>query len=141
VEVTALVGWRRSIAELYALMRREREPARAHEMWRRRRDELFRRHPQSPLAADDSLRATGLQYFGYDPELRFEVPLRPASRTEALRIDSSDGQVRLALVGRLLIPELGVDLDVWWLAHYGGGLFVPRRHRRHADLRRRPVPA
>jgi uncharacterized protein (DUF1684 family) len=29
-------------------------------------------------------------------------------------------------VGRVEVPQIG-SLDVWWLAQYGGGLFVPLR--------------
>jgi uncharacterized protein (DUF1684 family) len=126
-EAVELANWRRRIAELYAAVRREPDPSGAHELWRRVRDELFRSHPQSPLAADDPLRASGLPYFPYDPALRFEVALLPPNRTETLRPPTSDEQLRLDLVGRIVIPELGIAVDVWELAQYGGGLFLPLR--------------
>ena len=126
-EVLALAGWRRAVSELYAAVRREPDAATSHELWRRGRDALFRRHPQSPLAADDALRDSGLRYFPYDASLRFEAALQPANRPETLRVDTSDGRVRLGLVGRVPLPELGIGLDVWWLGQYGGGLFVPLR--------------
>lgn len=122
-----LASWRRAVAELYAAVRRESVPAIGHERWRRGRDELFRSHPQSPLAADDPLRASGLPYFGYDPSLRFELPLLPPRRTETLQPEASEGRLRLDLVGHLAIPELGITLDVWWFAQYAGGLFLPLR--------------
>jgi uncharacterized protein (DUF1684 family) len=125
--VLALVGWRRAVAELYAAVRNTPDPHRAHEIWRQGRDDLFRRHPQSPLGEDDRLRETGLPYFPYDPSYRFEVELRPATRSETLRVDTSDGQVRFGLAGCVVIDQLGVGLDVWWLASYGGGLFLPVR--------------
>jgi uncharacterized protein (DUF1684 family) len=122
-----LAGWRREVSELYAAVRNAADPAEAHALWRRRRDDLFLGHPQSPLPEDDFLRATGLPYFPYDPALRFEVPVQPAARPETLALETSDGLVRLDLIGRIAIPELGFGLDVWQLAQYGGGLFVPLR--------------
>jgi len=126
-DVLTLADWRRAVSELYATVRREPDPQRGHELWRRGRDELFVRHPQSPLTSDDSMRATGLQYYPYDPTLRFSAELQPAVGEPALRLDTSDGHVPLSLVGRLSIAELGVELCVWWLSQYGGGLFLPLR--------------
>jgi uncharacterized protein (DUF1684 family) len=126
-DVLTLTHWRRAVAELYAAVRVEPDPQRGHRLWREGRDELFRRHPQSPLAADDSLRAVGLPYFAYDPELRFEVPIGAPGRPQSLRIETSDGVVPLELVGRVEIAELEIGLDVWRLAQYGGGLFLPVR--------------
>jgi len=74
-----LAGWRRDVSELYAGVRAEDKPERGHAMWRYRRDELFRTHPQSPLPAGHPFRTSGVPYWPYDPELRFELPLRPAA--------------------------------------------------------------
>lgn len=49
-EFLELAGWRRAVAGLYAAVRAEGDPARGHELWRQGRDELFLKHPQSPLA-------------------------------------------------------------------------------------------
>jgi hypothetical protein len=62
-----LAGWRREISELYAAVRADEQPRRGHELWRRRRDELFGSHPQSPLPPGDPLRTSGLPYWPYDP--------------------------------------------------------------------------
>jgi uncharacterized protein len=122
----ALAHWRRTVAELYAAVRAEPDPRSGHDLWRRGRDELFRGHSQSPLAADDPLRTTGLPYFPYDPALRVAAPLRSAP-PQTLNVTTSDGTVRLERAGRVTIGELGIRLDVWWLDQYGGGLFLPVR--------------
>ena len=122
-----LAAWRRAVAELYAAVRQEPAPERAHEIWRAGRDELFQQHPQSPLAADDPLRTTGLPYFRYDPELRFDAALEPVDDTVRRTVETTDGAVPFDLIGRVVVDELGVSLDVWWLAGYGGGLFLPVR--------------
>jgi uncharacterized protein (DUF1684 family) len=73
-----VASWRRLTNELYAAVRAEDHPRRGHELWRRGRDDLFRSHPQSPLPPGDPLRDTGLPYWPYDPQLRFDLPLLPA---------------------------------------------------------------
>ena len=124
-----LADWRRRVAELYAQVRSEDRPERAHQVWRAGRDTLFRSHPSSPLPAGDPLRETGLPYWPYDPAVRFELPLLPPRETRRYDLPAGDdGTVTLAPVGRVEIPgPVNAAVDVWWLQQYGGGLFVPLR--------------
>ncbi len=124
-----LTGYRRSVTELYAAVRAELDPERGHALWRAGRDELFRTHPQSPLPPGDPLRDTGLRYWPYDPELRFEVPLLPDSGTTALSLPTGgDGTTTMRPAGRVELPSpIGATVDVWWLRQYAGGLFLPLR--------------
>jgi len=123
-----LTSWRRAISELYAAVRAEDDPQRGHALWRRGRDELFRSHPQSPLPPGDPLRATGVPYWPYERELRFEVPLLPAGREVSLPVTTSDGMTPMTLIGRVQLPSpLDAVIDVWWLQQYAGGLFLPLR--------------
>ena len=78
-----LADWRRQVSELYAAVRAQDDPERAHALWRSGRDALFRAHPQSPLPPRDPLREAGVPYWAYDPALRFELPLLPRTRTGA----------------------------------------------------------
>jgi hypothetical protein len=122
-----LVDWRRRVAALYAAVRAEDDPRRGHERWRQGRDELFRSHPQSPLPPGDPMRATGVPYWPYDPELRFEVRLLPAGEL-TLNVPTSEGVTAMDRVGCLrLPPPLDAVIDVWWLRQYGGGLLLPLR--------------
>ena len=124
-----LAGWRREISELYAAVREQDKPERGHALWRSRRDELFRTHPQSPLLPDDPLRAIGLPYWPYDLDLRFELPLLPVPEPTRLSIPADgDGMTSLRLIGRVELPSpLDASIDVWWLQQYAGGLFLPLR--------------
>jgi hypothetical protein len=123
-----LADWRRRVNELYAAVRASDDPERGHTIWRSGRDGLFRDHPQSPLLPDDPLRKTGLPYWPYDPALRFEVPLLPAPGPTELSLPTDGGSVtQLLRVGSIDLPPLGVQVDVWWLTQYGGGLFLPLR--------------
>jgi uncharacterized protein (DUF1684 family) len=124
-----LADWRRRVAELYTAVRAADSPEAGHALWRAGRDALFRTHPQSPLLPGDRLRETGLPYWPYDPDLRFELPLRPISDGEQMAVPTGgDGITNLLQVGRVELPEpLGGSLDVWWLEQYAGGLFLPLR--------------
>jgi uncharacterized protein (DUF1684 family) len=123
-----LVDWRRRVAELYAAVRAEGDPARGHAVWRAGRNELFRSHPQSPLRAGDPMRESGVPCWPYDPAMRFEVELRPASPEEMAVPTDGDLTTTMRRVGRVELPApVGGTVDVWWLRQYGGGLFLPLR--------------
>jgi hypothetical protein len=125
----ALAEWRREVFDIYREVRLDRNPERAHARWRERRDRLFREHSQSPLAVDDPLRETGVPYWPYDPRLRFSVPVLRAARPARRSLPTEGEEVtELRQVGWVELPEaLGPRLALWWLAQYGGGLFVPFR--------------
>ena len=76
--------------------------------------------------SEDRAAFTGLPTRPYEAGWRFELPLLPA---EPVRLDvetGTDGTVPFERVGFVDVPGIGT-LDVWQLASYGGGLFVPVR--------------
>ena len=126
--MTALevADWRRQVFALYASVRSSTDMHAAHDLWRRGRDRLFAEHPSTPLLPADRTDFTGLKVRPYDPDWRFEAPLlsAPAARIEVET--GTDGVVPFERVGLVDIPSVGT-LDVWRLASYGGGLFIPVR--------------
>lgn len=123
-----LVGWRRTVAELYADVRAQADAAHAHQQWRAGRDELYRHHPSSPLAADDPLRESGIPYWPYDPAMRFTAELSSPGTKRTMTVPSSDGDIKMVLTGHVhLGGSIDANVDVWWLDHYAGGLFIPLR--------------
>ena len=120
-----LSDWRRRVAALYAQVRDAADPETGHRLWRTGRDELFSTHPQSPLEPHDPLRSSGLPYWPYDPALRLTVELRPAESAHLDIPTANDGIIGMDRVAQ--VAMLGRTVDVWWLAQYGGGLFVPLR--------------
>ena len=130
-----LADWRRRVAELYAAIRADDDPERAHARWRSVRDELIGKHPQSPALPGDPLRAGGVPYWPYDPALRWTVPVEPATEPQRLAIDTGpDGITRLEQAGWVTLPApVGRRLAVWWLDQYGGGLFLPLRDATAGD--------
>ena len=76
--ILELADWRRTIATLYADVRRlaATDPAAALAQWRTTREALYRDHPQSPVP--EGGRATfQARHFEHDPALRFEVAVDP----------------------------------------------------------------
>jgi len=127
--------WRRRVFALYAEVRRisDSDPAEAHGLWVRVRDELFTSHPASPLLPRDRAGFAGLPVTAYDPAWRFGLELHDDRSAERLEVDTgTDGVVPFERLGSVHVPAVdsehpGSELDVWRLASYGGGIFVPVR--------------
>jgi uncharacterized protein (DUF1684 family) len=115
-----LLDWRRRVAAIYRDVRDATDPAAAHARWVAARAELFATHPQS---AD---RDAQLSYAPYDERWRFEVPLLPAPQRRIEILTATDGVVPFERIGKVELAGVG-SLDVWWLASYGGGVWLPIR--------------
>ncbi len=124
MDAFATVDWRRQVFALYAEVRATADHAAAHDLWRRTRDQLFVSHPASPLLDDDRDSFTGLPVPAYDPAWRFDVEVRDAPPVRIEVESGTDGTVPFERLGIAEVPGVG-SLDVWRLASYGGGLFVP----------------
>ena len=124
--MTALevADWRRRVFSVYERVREARDPAAAHDLWRRERDDLFANHPSTPLLPEDRAEFTGLPMQPYDPAWRFEVALRAVDARRMEVETGTDGVVPFELIGIADVPGVGA-LDVWRLASYGGGIFLP----------------
>ena len=124
--MTALdvADWRRRVFATYAAVRESTDLFAAHDLWRRERDDLFANHPSSPLLPEDLAEFTGLPVKPYDPDWRFEATLTPTDGRRMEVETGTDGVVPFELVGVAEVPGMG-PLDVWRLASYGGGIFIP----------------
>ena len=134
MNATALLDWRRQTAALYAAIRSAPDVRAAHEYWRDERNRLLASHPQSPVPAERRDEFRGVPVAPYDPSLRFTVPLDtdvPPARIETRT--GTDGVVPFERAGVVHLAGVG-DLDVWWLASYGGGVFLPIKDARTDDL-------
>jgi uncharacterized protein len=124
-----LLDWRRQVFTAYAMVRASADAEQAHAHWRSVRDDLFARHPQSPIAPDRRAAFGGVPVAAYDPAWRFELPIESDVEHASIEIATgTDGIVPFERVGVARIPDVG-QLDVWALRTYGGGLFVPLRDR------------
>ena len=126
-----LLDYRRRVSEMYRQVRTLGSSApEAHACFRRVRDELFQTHPQSPLDEQQKAASQGLRYFDYDPA--FRVVARADTRVEPVsyQLDlGQDGPVTLRQFGQVSfeIPTGSGTLGLFWIAGYGGGLFLPFR--------------
>ena len=123
-----LLDYKRRVLGLYARAREAAsDPAAAFADWVAGRDELFAHHPQSALAPGPRSSFDGLAYFPYDPAARVLGEVTPAPRRR-YDVPSSDGSTmsfdRVAEVSFVLGAE-PCALELYWLAGYGGGLFLP----------------
>ncbi|MCM0676201.1 DUF1684 domain-containing protein [Micromonospora phytophila] len=113
-----LLDWRERVARLYL------SPVDLAG-FRAGRDALFADHPQSPVPPPDRPGFTGLRYFPPDPAAVVEAPLRPATGELAVDTGGPDGVVRYRRVA--VADTAWGPLTLWWIAAYGGGLFLPLR--------------
>ena len=127
-----LLDWRRRVAAMYAEVREAMEapdadPPAIAARFRASRDRLLRDHPDSPLIPTDRTTFSGVPYWPYDPAWRFEAEVEPLPPPGSPPIATSiTGQAfALTRIGRVDLP-VGA-LEVYWIAVYGGGVFIPFR--------------
>jgi hypothetical protein len=71
----------------------------------------------------------GSPFFNYDPEWRVEAEVEPVDEDFALIDHSGEGATRFVKAGiaHSVVGGETIDLDLYWLDSYGGGLFLPFR--------------
>ncbi|MBY5163298.1 DUF1684 domain-containing protein [Salsipaludibacter albus] len=129
-----LLDYRRRVADLYRQVRSTADPAVAHRTWIDGRHELFADHPQSPVA--DRASFTGIDYFDHDPSWRLVGRFVPGDDRPAADVaHSGDGTTPFRPIGTVTFHRDGTDheLEVLWLAGYGGGVFLPFRDATNGD--------
>jgi hypothetical protein len=124
VDELTLLDWKRRIFELYAEIRRDRDPEHAWRHWRDVRDELFRTHPQTPIPA--GMQFERIPYFDYDPALRVLGTVEPAERETREIATSGEHPYSFTRFGRTRFDLAGAEhtLDLYWLDGYGGGVYL-----------------
>lgn len=126
----SLADWRRKVAELYASVRAQAQadPKAAWLEFRAARESLFRMHPQTPLNARQAKAFSELHYFDYDPNWRLLAQVHPDKSGELRKIDlGPDGMFAYRPFAsiRFECPRGAGELRLYWVAGYGGGLFLP----------------
>jgi uncharacterized protein len=118
VDALELTDYRAAVARIYL-------DAQDLGDFRARRDELFRTHPQSPIPPAERDGFAGLPYFAPNDEAIAEVEVRAEPGEIEIDTGGPDGVVHYDRVGILDTPW--GELSLWWIAAYGGGLFLPVR--------------
>jgi uncharacterized protein (DUF1684 family) len=105
-------------------------PASVLKRFREARNDLFAHHSQSALDEEQRQNFRGLNYFPYNPAMRFVVDIdstvEPTQLTVAMNAEES---MTMTTVGRVQfsVDSEPVALSIYWLNIYGGGLFLPFR--------------
>jgi uncharacterized protein (DUF1684 family) len=126
-----VADWRRRVFALHAAVRERsiHDPSGAHTHWIAERNALFASHPATPLLPEDRAEFTGLPVTEYDPAWRFELQIDAAEPRRMNVETGTDGVVPFDLIGTVTVPRPNAadagTLDVWRLASYGGGIFIP----------------
>jgi uncharacterized protein (DUF1684 family) len=118
MEALELAGYRDAVARLYLSDTGLAE-------FRAGRDDLFARHPQSPIPPAERAGFTGLRYFPPAEDAIVEGEVREQSGRIDIDTGGPDGVVRYERVGVLTTPW--GPLSLWWIGAYGGGLYLPFR--------------
>lgn len=130
-----LWDYRRRVADLYGPVRTGGAGEDTWQRWRDGRNELFATHPQSPLDPDVLDGFTGLPFFDYDPRWRWEATIEPTETEELAIGHSGEGFTPFRRFGRVELKTSSgtVELALYWLDSYGGGVFLPFRDRTSGD--------
>jgi len=128
-EYLDLLDWKRRVFELYRSVRLLSDAKAAWAQWRAVRNELFAAHPQSPIPAAERHRFLGLQYFDYNPAARVWADIEAASPMD---YDISSSEVSAYRFTRFAVASFEfagrrLQLELYWLEGYGGGLLLPFR--------------
>jgi uncharacterized protein len=126
-----LADWRRRVAALYADVRADPDPGPQRlAAFRAAKDDLFRTHPQTPIPATQRKAFSGLAYWPYDESLRVTARLEPEPGASPFDLPVSTGDPlafsRIGWIG-FTVGGSAERLGVYWLAGYGGGIFIPFR--------------
>jgi len=98
--------------------------------FRETRDELFAHHPQSALDEEQRRNFQGLRYFPYNPAMCVIADIDTNVEHIVLAVAmNAEEAMTMTTVGRLKFTIGGeaVELSLYWLNIYGGGLFLPFR--------------
>jgi len=126
-----LLDYRRSVSDIYARTREEGvDPAIRWARFREEREDLFRRHPESPLSEETLIHSGGPRYYDYDPTLRYALPVDYGVEPEVTEVHlQEDGLMRLVRFGKVLfqVNDSEQTLSLYWVSGYGGGILLPFR--------------
>jgi uncharacterized protein len=126
-----LADWRRQVAGMYADLRADPNPGPDRlASFRAAKDRLFSSNPQSPIPLADRSAHRGLAYWPHDPRWRTAGAWETDAAVPAAELPVSTGDpFAFSRVGWVTCttPAGDLRLAVYWLAGYGGGLFIPFR--------------
>lgn len=132
-----LLDYRRRVFALYSHIREEgTSDAASFALFRVSRDDLFVTHSQSALDTQQKAAFKGLNYYDYNPAYRVIAEVnRDVEQIEFALDGGHDGDIKIRQIGQVNFElPLGTgSLGVFWVAGYGGGIFIPFRDSTNSD--------
>ncbi len=126
-----LADWRRRVTAMYAEVRADDDPGSQRlAAFRAEKDQLFATHPQSPIPIAQRERFGGLAYWPHDARWRVTGLWESDVASPSAAVPMSTGEpFAFSRVGWVTatVPTGEVRMAAYWLAGYGGGLFLPLR--------------
>jgi uncharacterized protein (DUF1684 family) len=126
-----LYDWRQRVAAIYAgrnaAVRAGEDGEAIAQRFRSARDDLFAHHPQSPLGSEARKAFAGLRYFPYDPAWQVEAVMTPIEGDVPDAVAAEGMRLHPAARVRFTVETTELELTVFWIDVYGGGLFLPFR--------------
>jgi uncharacterized protein len=123
-----LLDYRRRVFDLYQTVRDTEGDSETWAWFRNQREWLFQSHPQSALDDEQKRHFRELPYFGYDPAFRVIADVDMLADAPLQTVDlGADGVMHYRAFGRVQfsLPTGTGALNVYWIASYGGGVFLP----------------
>jgi uncharacterized protein len=129
-----LYDYRCRVADMYRMRKQAtlagEDAAIVVQRFREARDELFASHPQSALDKEQKRKFQGLCYFPYNPAMCVEADIDANVESVQLSVAmNAEETMTMTTVGLLhfILEDVRVELSLYWLNIYGGGLFLPFR--------------
>jgi uncharacterized protein len=132
-----LLDYRRRVFAMYSQIREQgtSTPA-SFALFHATRDDLFATHPQSALDTQQKSTFRGLRYYEYNPAYRVLATVnQDIEQVEYFADGGHDGDVKIRQIGQVdfELPNGTGSLGVFWIAGYGGGIFIPFRDATNGD--------
>jgi len=127
----SLADWRKQVAHLYYRIREGNGTQETWKMYLDFRAKMFLEHVQSPLDDEQKSSFKGLEFFEWNPNYRVVAKLIPAPKETFKVALPRDGDFTYSRIGKLqfTLLEQEIELGLYWVNGYGGGLFLPFRDK------------
>lgn len=127
MEQLDLLDFKRQVFALYDRIRAEPDPKAGWRDWVATRDRLFAEHPQSAIPQAERGAFTGLPYYDHDTAARVLADLEPSDGKRFEIATSGEDTMAFTRFATARFTLFGKEheLEAYWLASYGNGLFLP----------------
>ena len=130
MSLLSLINWRREIFSIYDEVRSEEDGIVAWNIWKDKREKLFKFHPESPTF--DPKKQSGFNdvpvLYSYNQKFSLFSKFELISNSDIIQLNTDENSItRLKpfIKTTNLKDFLGIELTIFKIEGYGGGLFLP----------------